>query len=235
MKDFIELIISDLQHPFAHKDAYDFLKAVNKKYKPNLVYCIGDEADFHNLSKWVKNPDGLGAVEEYNAMIKEMKKLYRLFPVCKVCISNHTSRPFRKAFDAGIPSIFLKTYQEFMQAPKTWKWAQEWTTKFGTLLVHGDGLAGGANRGLKALQSRMKSIIYGHWHTEAAIKYFANQDSLLFAMAVGCLIDHKKYAFVYQKLNPTKPILTVGLLVNNIPRLIPMYLDKKGNWDRKVY
>jgi len=233
-RDYIELFISDLHFPFAHKDWYEFLKAVNKKYRLNDIYIMGDEADFHNLGQWVKNPDGFGAVEEYSKLIKEMKKLYKLFPSAKVCIGNHTARPFRKAFDVGIPSLFLKSYKEFLQAPDAWEWGTEFITKFDALVMHGDGLSGGSGRGLKVLMSRMRSIIYGHWHTEAAIRYFANQDALLYAMAVGCLVDHKKYAFLYQKTNPVKPILTIGLTVNGVPRLIPMRLNKNGRWDRGV-
>lgn len=230
----INLFLSDIQAPFHHEDTLDFLKAVKKKYKPTDIYCVGDEADFHNLGNWAKDPNGFGANQEYNELISFMEDLYKLFPICKVAISNHTSRPFRKAFDCGIPTVFLRDYQDFMQAPKGWIWREEWITRDGILMVHGDGLTGGANLIKNAIKNNMKSIVFGHWHTKATIDYFANKGGLYFGMAVGCLIDHTKYAFAYQKKSPIKPLLTVGLTINGVPLLIPMKLNKNGRWDKSI-
>ncbi len=233
-KKVVNLYISDIQAPFHHEDTIEFLRAVKKKYKPTHVYCVGDEADFHNLGNWAKDPDGFGANEEYNAMIKLMKKLYKLFPICKVAISNHTSRPFRKAFDCGIPKVFLKSYRDFMEAPIGWTWHQEILTTDGILIVHGDGLAGGATKRKGAIKNNMKSIVFGHFHTESGIDYIANKTGLFWGMVVGSLIDQTKYAFAYQKKSPIKPILSVGLSINGIPQIIPMVLNKKGRWIGKL-
>ena len=37
------LVISDMHVPFHHPDAFDFLRALKKKYKPDRIVCIGDE------------------------------------------------------------------------------------------------------------------------------------------------------------------------------------------------
>ena len=42
------LVISDLHIPYHHPDAFKFLAALKKKYKPDLVVNIGDEIDQHS-------------------------------------------------------------------------------------------------------------------------------------------------------------------------------------------
>ena len=39
------LVISDLHIPYHHPQAFDFLKALKAKYKPDHVVNIGDELD----------------------------------------------------------------------------------------------------------------------------------------------------------------------------------------------
>lgn len=234
-KDIINLIISDTQAPFHHPDTLDFLAAVKKKYKPTEVFHVGDEVDFNFLSNWAKDPDGYGGNEEYFYAMDFMHQLYKLFPKVKACNSNHTDRVFRKAFDSQIPIGFMKEKHEWMEAPKGWKWADEHYTKDGIMVLHGDGLKGGLSMHQKAMKDNMCSIIFGHFHTSAKLEYFANSKTLIFAMSVGCLIDHKLYAFKYQKKNMAKPILSVGITINGVPKLVPMIVNNKGRWIGEVY
>ena len=53
-------------------------------------------------------------------------------------------------------------------------------------------------------------------------------------MNVGCLIDDEELAFAYNKVNPFRPQLGVGMVIDGRPFLIPMVVDSKGNWDGKV-
>ena len=43
-------VISDLHAPYCHPDALEFIKKVNKEYKPDCVVNIGDELDFSSSS-----------------------------------------------------------------------------------------------------------------------------------------------------------------------------------------
>ena len=56
----------------------------------------------------------------------------------------------------------------------------------------------------------------------------------IWGMNVGCLIDDQKLAFEYNKINPNKPMLGTGVVVEGVPLLIPMILDAKGNWNGKL-
>lgn len=222
------LAISDLHYPFAHPDHLAFLTWIKKKYKPDEVVCLGDEADMHALSDYDHDPDGFSAGKELEAAIKDLKKLYALFPNAKVCTSNHTARPFRRAEKFGIPKAFLKSYKEFLQAPKGWQWADSWEVD-GVIYEHGEGLSG-VNAALKAAQGNSQSTVIGHVHSFAGIQYNANPRHLFFGMNAGCLIDKDTYAFAYGKKMKTKPIIGTGLVVKGIPVFVPMLLNSKGRW-----
>ena len=225
------LTISDLHLPFQHKDAFTFLSALKSRYQPHEVVCIGDEVDMHALSNFDKDPDGLSAGDELKAALTELKKLYKLFPKAKACTSNHTSRPFRQAFKFGIPSAYIKSYHEFLQAPKGWQWADCWELD-GVLYEHGTGMSG-QNGAIKAALANMQSTVIGHIHAFAGVQYSANPRHLIFGANIGCLIDKDRYAFRYAVTLKVKPILGTGLIIDGVPLFIPMQLNKAGRWTGK--
>lgn len=222
------LVIPDLQAPFFHRDSIAFLTAVKKKYQPNVVVNIGDEVDFHALSEYNHDPDGLSAGDELIKAIESLQPFYKLFPKVLVCTSNHTARPFRKAYKHGIPKAFLKEYREFLQAPKGWEWAEEYEID-GVIYEHGEGQSGAAGA-LKAALGNMQSTVIGHLHAFAGIQWSANDKHLIFGFNTGCLIDRHAYAFAYGKLFKNKPVLGCGIIDNGIPMFVPMLLNTKGRW-----
>lgn len=226
------LVISDTQDPFSHPDYLPFLKAVSKKHKVDEIVHVGDEVDFHALSFFDPDPDGFSPGHELQAAIVNLKKLYKVFPTVKVCVSNHTARPLRKAFKYGLPKAFLKDYSEFLQAPKGWRWADYWEVD-GIRYQHGEGYSG-PQGALKAALTNMQSTVIGHIHAHAGVLYSANPKHLIFGMNVGCLINKDAYAFAYGKHIPSKPIISCGVVIDGLPLVIPMPMTAKGRWTGKL-
>jgi hypothetical protein len=228
------LVQPDLQIPFHHQDAIPFLLAVSDKYKCNEFVNIGDEVDFSTLSvSHLPDPDGIGFKEEFRQTLEYLKELYKVWPKMKVCVSNHTIRPLKKALYAGVPSVFMKSYQEFLGAPNTWIWRDEWEID-GVLYIHGEGFSG-PNGHSKAADGHRQSTVIGHIHSGAGINYLNNKrNELIFGMNVGCLIDVKSYAFKYQKTFPRKPTLGCGVVIDGVPQFIPMLLNSRDRWMGKI-
>lgn len=230
MKNETVLVISDLQIPFQHEDAFKFLDAAKKKYKPTKVVCIGDEVDFYAMSDFDRSPDGMSAGDELEAAIDQLSTVYDMFPNVMSCISNHTDRPLRRAFKYGIPKAFLKSYKEFLQAPDGWEWRDKWIID-DVRYEHGDALKGGAGSVLNsACIQNQRSTVFGHFHSGAGIKYVASPETLQFSFNVGCLIDRHAYAFQYASTAKQKPVLGIGVVEKGIPTLVPMLLQKGGRW-----
>lgn len=222
------LVIGDLHAPFIHQDALLFLRWLKKVYKPDEVVFIGDEIDAHGISNWSHDPDGMSAGDEHNAALEQLKPLYKLFPVAKCCISNHTDRVWRKAYDVGLPKQFIKTVSEVLQAPPGWQWAQKWIVD-DIQFEHGEGFSGQLGH-MKATMANMRSTVIGHLHSWAGINWYANHDKLIFGMNCGCLLDHSQYAFQYGKFHKAKPIIGAAVIVRGTPAFIPMILNKQGRW-----
>lgn len=222
------LAIPDLHYPFAHPDHLKFLKAVKRKYKPNQVVCLGDEVDMHAMSDYDTDPDGLSPGDELTAALLDLRRLYKVFPNVKVCTSNHTSRPYRKAYKFGIPRAFLRSYKEFLEAPDGWRWADSHEVD-GVIYEHGEAFSG-QSAALKSALANMQSTVIGHIHAFAGIAWSANPKHLVFGFNVGCLIDQHAYAFNYGKKLKAKPILGCGVIIDGIPIFVPMLLNAQGRW-----
>ncbi len=232
MKNNTVLAIPDIHFPAHHPDTFSFLKAVKAKFKPNEVVCLGDEIDAAGLGEWDKDPDSLSPGDELKASVVLMKQLYAIFPTVKACVSNHTDRIYRKPFKAGIPKQLMKSYEEILEAPKGWKWAEQWEID-GVIYEHGEGFSG-QQGALKAAVANMQPTVIGHLHSYAGIQYHANAKHLIWGFNAGCLIDRANRAFNYGKHIKAKPIIGVGIVENGVPRFIPMTLNRSGRWVGKL-
>lgn len=226
------LVISDMHAPYSHQDTIAFLKALKKKYKFDKVVCIGDEIDGAAWSYHESNPDLPNAGLELHLAIEALKPIYKLFPKVDVLESNHGSLVYRKAMTAGLPSAVIKAYREQIQAPKGWNWFD--TLKLSTPLgpvffTHGmTGTAG------KLSNMYSMSAVQGHYHSNSHVTWISTPERLRFDMHVGCLIDDKGLAFKYNKLSPSRPILSVGIIIDGIAQIVPMVLNKKGRWTGRL-
>lgn len=227
------LVISDLHAPYQHPDTVDFLKAVKLKYKPTRVILSGDEVDFHAISFHDSDPDLDSAGKELAKAIASLKPIYKLFPVAEILESNHGSLVMRKALANGMSKEFFKSPREIIQAPRGWSWHFDIATKLPNGMPAYFHHSKGANV-KKNSQAMGSSFIMGHHHESFEIQYWGNPNALLFGMTVGCLVDQKSLAMAYNKNNLKRPVIGLGLIIDSIPVLVPMQLNKKGRWIGKL-
>lgn len=229
------LVIPDVQIPFEHPDTIPFLKAVEKLTKPDKIIQIGDLIDSHAISDYASDPDGMSAGDELELAKKNLKAFYKAFPKVDVIVGNHDLRLYRLAYKVGIPKSCLRPLDEILEFPKNWKLHEEITID-GVIYEHGHNLGSGmgATAFKKAVDANMNSTVYGHFHSMAGVRWFANKKHLCFAMNVGCLMDTKSYAAAYGKSFTSKPILCCGVIQNGIPIIIPMVLNQRGRWTGKL-
>lgn len=206
------LVIGDVHAPFQHRYYLDFLIETYNQWKCDTVVCIGDEVDFHALSKYPQDPNGYGAGDELINAITALRPYYEAFPNVKVVTSNHTARPLKKAFEAGIPTQFLKDYKTFLDAPNGWSWSRQLEID-GVLYHHGEGYSG-ALGAYKAAMNAMRSTVIGHIHSHAGVTYIQTEFDRLFALNVGCGVDIEAYAFAYGKNCAFKPTLACGVVID---------------------
>tara|TARA_R100000315_G_scaffold58717_1_gene34010 strand:- start:119 stop:817 length:699 start_codon:yes stop_codon:yes gene_type:complete len=226
------LVISDLHIPYHHKDSFDFLRAVKKQYKPDKIINIGDLLDFHAINMHTHDPDLYSPGHELAKSKEYVKELESIFPVVTEVDSNHSSMVYRRALKYGMSREFLKDYGDFL-GTKHWDWVDDLTLTMGNkqrcFFTHGRSADI-----LKVSQTMGMSAVQGHYHTKFLVSWWANPDNLFFGMNVGCLINQKSMAFGYARNFKTRFILGCAVILDGIPKLLPMVINNKGDWIKKI-
>lgn len=226
------LIISDLHLPYHHRHAFQFLEAAAARINPDIIICIGDEVDYHALSRFEKDPDLYSGGDEFAWACKLLDLLEKLFPVVHFVRSNHGARYVKSAtLKAGIPRAMLKTECELYKKPN-WTWDNSLNLISGgrqIRCVHGAA----ANAATYAAQCG-HSIIQGHYHNYLTINWTNTHYLQLFSMTVGCLVDKSSYAMAYSRDDKFGQMLGTGALIDGEPYLLRMGLNKLNQWDRKI-
>lgn len=226
------LVIPDTHAPYEHPDTLEFLAAVAARYKPDTVVHLGDEADKHAMSFHDSDPNLDSAGAELEKARVFMGKLHAMFPVMRLCHSNHGSMHFRKAHAHGIPVQYLRTYREvFFPHGGGERW--EWRHTHILNLPNGEQVAfkhqpAGAVLG-DAAHERM-NLVCGHLHGKMSIEYARNTHEQYWAAQGGCLVDEESRAFSYGKESKYKPALGCMVIVDGVPQIVPMQTDVSGRW-----
>lgn len=224
------LVIPDLHFPYCHPDSLDFLHKLKVKLEPTRIICLGDELDYHSMSFHDSDPDLDSSGRELILGLGYIDTLHELFPKMDLLHSNHGSMAYRRAKHHGIPRHLLKSYNEVLGVPTNdWNWHES------LILTLPNGnecefIHGISSNILAASQTRGRSLVQGHHHSQFELRYWTGGSGLHFAITGGCLIDDTSMAFAYNKLQIKRPIVGVIFIENSLPTLIPMALDKNNRW-----
>jgi predicted phosphodiesterase len=217
------LIIGDTHIPFERKGYLEHCRAIQEQFDCGTVIHIGDVIDNHYSSYHESDPDGYSAGEELQRAVDRLKPWYYTFPEVKVCLGNHDELIHRRAFSSGLSKQWIKGYSEVLEIPN-WRFAVEHEIN-NVLYTHGTGTSGENAAYNKAL-NRRKSVVQGHIHTVANIKWNVSENDRLFALQVGCGIDDSFYAFNYARGFLKKSIISCAVVLNSgtLPIILPMEL-----------
>ena len=185
------LVISDLHIPYHHQDAFDFLKALKRKYKPDLVVNIGDELDHHAISMHEHNPDLMSAGDELKHSKEYIRELEKIFPEMTLVHSNHSSLVYRRALKYGLPKDYLKSYNEFLGVGKGWKWVDDLTITLsdGQRCFFTHGMSADV---LKVAQQYGMSTVQGHVQ-DRAISFARRADGKqMIGIFAGIFYQHEE-------------------------------------------
>lgn len=226
------LVIPDTHAPYEHPDTLEFLAAVAARHKVDTVVHLGDEADKHAMSFHDSDPNLDSAGVELEKARIFMGKLHSMFPVMRLCHSNHGSMHFRKAHSHGIPVQYLRTYREVFfpdGGGEQWEWHHTHILDLpnGEQVAFKHQPAGGVLS--DAAHERM-NLVCGHLHGKMSIEYARNSSEQYWAAQGGCLIDADSLAFAYGKESKYKPALGCMVILEGVPHIIPMRLDIEGRW-----
>lgn len=218
------LVIPDIHAPFTRPGFLEHCIRVYHNYNCTKVTFLGDIIDNHYASRFTADPDGHGGGDELDLAVDLLQPWYNAFPEAEICEGNHDAIIVRQAFDAGIPSKWIKSYNEVLDTPN-WVWGEQFT-HYDVRYVHGHGPGGGMNGCYnRALHWRL-SVVQGHFHSQSSTRWSVSEKDRLFGFQMGCGIDEKAYAFAYGKNGMRRMMVECGVVLDygRIPIHCPMYL-----------
>ena len=184
------LVIGDVHEPYCKKGYREFCQKTYVENNCNQVLFIGDLLDNQYASFHDSNPDLAGGKDELEYAIAEIHKWRDAFPVADVIIGNHDRIIARKLFKAGVPSQWLKSYNEVLGT--NWNWTER-IVYDDVQYLHGEG--GTASTKAK---NDMMSTVQGHIHTQCYVQWFSGQKRIM-AMQTGSGVDRDSLGMSYAK------------------------------------
>jgi len=216
------LVIGDTHAPAMHRNYIEFLQRIRAKYRIDREVHIGDVVDHHCISFHEKHPDSMGAVDEYINARTQVQALHEEFPNLEITIGNHDKRVMRLNAKAGIPSLYLKDFNELYETD-SWKW-KDYVQIDGVYYYHGEG-CGGQYPAVNAAKMRMQSTVIGHWHSACGVWYQAGPTAKIWGMNVGCGVDRNHLFMQYGSAFLKKPIVGCGVVIDGEPFVETMDLS----------
>jgi hypothetical protein len=217
-------VIGDPHIPADRIGYRQFCRDTFEKYDVDEVVCIGDLVDWHAISFHDPEPQCPGPQDEFEQTYKVVQKWVKTFPAVKWCLGNHDIRPARLAKKVNIPETFLKSYHSLWGLPPEWEVEYSFILD-NVLYRHGTGCSG-IHPAWNLISKAMRSVVIGHCHAQAGVKYKTNRDHRFFGVDVGCGIDDRKYQFAYGKELPTRPVLACAVIQGDQPFSIVMPCSK---------
>lgn len=209
------LVVGDIHEPCGHPGYLSFCQDLQKRHRCDQVLLIGDVVDWQAISFHVHHPEAPGPKDEYELALEGVKRWQTAFPKAKVCIGNHDERVVRVAEAAGIPSKFIREYADTWHTPG-WAWDVEHTVD-DVYYFHGTG-CGGLHPAFNVMNKMLMSVVMGHIHSAAGLKWRANPTRRIFGMDTGCGIDDKAIAFAYGRHQKIRSILSAGVVDDGVPQ-----------------
>lgn len=204
-------IVGDPHEPFCHPLYRRFCLDTFAAWRVDKVHFVGDVVDNHAISFHDHDPDGRSSGDEFDLALKGVAGWRRSFPKATVTIGNHDERQYRRGYKDGVSKKFFKSYAEVWETPQ-WLWEFEHTID-DVLYEHGTGTSGKDAALNLAIQKRT-SIVIGHIHAWAGVKWHSNPFSTIFGMNAGCGIDCRAYAMAYGRTFPVRPMLGCGIVID---------------------
>jgi hypothetical protein len=228
------LAFSCLHAPYHHKDSLEFLSAVKAEYDPDRILNLGDEVDNQAIKFWPKDPDLFSAGRELKEARKALKKLEVIYPRMDIVKSNHGSLVHRRVIAAGLPRGLIKSYNSIYGIGPGWKWHTDLNLTMSDrspwYFCHGK-----RTNALNMSKALGCNTAQGHYHNSFLVSSWMNtRNTMYWGVQVGTLIDDSSYSYNYNKASVFRPMLGCCVILDGVPRLVPMSLKKSGRWTGRL-
>jgi UDP-2,3-diacylglucosamine pyrophosphatase LpxH len=206
------VVLSDLQIPYHDKRSVQAAIDFVRYYKPDELWCVGDELDAPEPSRWNKGMAGEYAdtlqegIDKTNEIMSEFRSALGRNKKFYIQRSNHTDRidtymrKYAPAF-SSLKSLEIETLLGYDKLGVTYLHRMHELLP-GWVMAHGD--EGALNRApgataLNLAKSLGKSVVCGHTHRvglQHETRGFYGNTHTLFGLEVGHMMDIKQASYL---------------------------------------
>jgi predicted phosphodiesterase len=207
------LVLGDLHAPATHPQYLDWALKIGRDCEQ--VVLIGDVGDLHCMSRFPREAGAPGVDDEFAAAKAQVQQLAKRLEGRKVrvCVGNHDDRILRRLWDAGLPTALKPSFNKVWGVK--WDWRDFHTIDL-CYYSHGTN-AGGEHHAWNLMRDMGCSVVIGHHHSAAGVKWSQTRLGRRFAMDVGCGVDMTSPLMNYAKSGRKQPVLGCGVVVDGVP------------------
>lgn len=198
------IIIPDVHCPYHDKKSVELVIKVIKKIRPKVIVCLGDFADFYQVSSHPKSTarkmSFFDEVLESKKLLKRFKDAYRGCERFVFCEGNHEDRLSRYVRDK-CPELhkFGITADKLLEISSTgWEFVKYGKhSMVGNLVVTHDPASSGRNAHRKAKSiSAGNSAAIGHTHRMSIETGRDIEGNYISSSMFGCLLDFEDIVYM---------------------------------------
>lgn len=207
------VVLSDMQIPLHNKKAIETVVKFVKDYKPDELFCVGDEADCLAPARWSK-----GYAAEYSNLQRDLDESHTIMKKFREALgdkpfhlmrSNHGDRIQRyvKRYAPALSTLRDLQYYKLLGYDKLkiiwhdklWNFAPGWIMGHGDELSDSASSNGGGNA-LKLAKKTGMSVLCGHTHKMGILhsnqSYNGKLTNTLYGFEVGNMMNLKKATYL---------------------------------------
>jgi predicted MPP superfamily phosphohydrolase len=210
------LAIPDQHHPWASKPALDWVTAVAKREKPDVIVNLGDALDLYSLSRYPRSHNLYTPAEELRLGMEGYRKhweaLQKAAPKarCVIIDSNHGDRLIKRILERLPEAESLITNPFAVDGVE----ALERVEFEGVLYEHGY-----RSKPEDHARHNLQSTVHGHLHT-ATLHWFNLRGKSRFNLNCGWLGDDGARVFRYRQAAVSHWTLACGMVRDGEPELM---------------
>lgn len=216
------LVLGDMHLPWVNWRALRAAATFAEAYNPDVVVQVGDFIDGYNWSRFQRAPDAPAASEEWDMVERAARQFHDMFPgdlMVHIIEGNHDRRYQMRAFEANLPTQLVRPLAELFPYSNWNFWVRQRPMVIdGVDYIHGDEGPGNAHR--KASLTG-HSVVQGHLHRDAGVRYIDTFGRQVFGMDVGTLMDTRSIAGRYANKALLRSFLGWGTVTDGIPQIHP--------------
>jgi predicted phosphodiesterase len=190
------LIISDLHIPYQDNEAITTALKFGLEKQVNCILINGDLMDFHNHSRFERDPKARNTLQEFEATRQFLTSLRKAFPKAKIVfkIGNHDER-WEKWMYIKAPELFDMTEFRLEVLLKLGELGidivkDKRIVKIGKLnILHGHELqgGGGVNPARATFLKTIDNVLIGHCHRSSQHTEPTMSGDVIVTTSIGCL------------------------------------------------